>query len=1085
MRKNFFQRNFEQALGSTPRSRRLALEGLESRDMLNADWNGFAPETTTEYQTGSAAYSVALPNNVDSVELVNLEGDSKAELVSIYGRGKTVSVYTTTNSGEYQLKSEQTISSLGNWEIYSDAVFADFNNDGYDEMLLVSSTGSSLNACVYSWDAASTSFVAGRTYTLDVAPFVGASTRYVFTGVSAALVSGASGGYDLVLQVSTLTTTSQTVQTAVYAGVNSASFGSSAVVKGAVTGSLLGSTTIQGEDYLVLKEATGSTNYLVLSHLGSLTTTKTYVDFSGYGKNFVCNWVVEQDGFLVVGAVLGSAANCGFATVNITNAPEDGATIDAKSLGQWVASNSVTLNASSVAAIGDVAGDSDPELLIANDDEKSSVFFLGDYSTVSGYTFTQAELVVASPDYNSVWIGDYNGDGKKNALLVGSSYLYVADVAEDGSISNQTELYRFSQPVAKAVFGDFNGDGLIDFAIQYKANVSSSFQVFSQIADGKYISVSTQSVPGVFADLTVGRFSQTEVDEIAVLYSLHKSSSTTTFASTYKFDPTKMALVSTTSFGYVGVGSAITSGQLYNSGRDDLVVVNSTADTVTVLRNNGSSFNAFSITTRYEGTNVCFPTSVAIGDFNGDGLNDLAVMNSSSGTNVAEVAYYLRSASTGLGAKPTGRVRVNSTITTVDNSSVVGDLQVVNLNSDGYDDLVFTRRSTNGSSYVSVLLGNGESSVFNPLSNTLISSDAAAPLGVTLAKVDGNAAYDFVWVQDKTFGVLMNQSVVVSSGSVRYVLSSLSSEAGATLSDDVANEREWLDEWSNFYINVWANAEGVLVTDMSGEFVYNPAYFAYADVVAAQGYNVSVSTETPGVVAISATGERALDSEGWTMIARLKFQPVENGGLSLAEDGYLYSVDPGFVASVGAQRIGGSSVAEAIAPTGVALYPVAYDLNDNGEVDLADFSNFISYYPANPVASIPVAKHRVLDVNGNNIYDLDDFSYAIGAYPSRWSSGLDSCYAFRPTISTASAATIEPELVASILDDETDLFDEVEFAPVEEFIAAGPYQKTDSTIEDVASVEESAPAMELFFCGPMLKDKYDAIDLDVELALEL
>ncbi len=1081
MKNNFFQRKFGRKQQETlPRNRRLSLEALENREMLNADWGGFAPEVTTEYHPESTGYSVALPSNVDAIQLVNLEGDAKSELVSIYGKGKTVSVYTPTSTGEYKLVAEQSISTLNTWGLYSDAVFHDFNGDGYQEMMLLTSNGLSIEACVYTWNSATSSFAAGKTYTLDVTPFVGTASRYVFTEVSGAIVDNGSN-CDLVLQVSTLTPASQTTSTCVYANVGSASFGTSPAVKSAVTGTLLGSTKIDGESYLILKEATNSTNYLVLSKLGSSSVSKTYYDFSGYGSSFVYNWVVERDGFLTVGAVLGSASNGGLATLNVSSAPVDGEIVDATTLGQWISCKAVTMNASSVGAIGDAGGDSDPEILVANDDEKSSIFYLGDASTRYGYTFTESQVVVSSPDYNTVYIGDYNCNGKQNALLVGSSYLYVADVAENGSLSNQRELYRFTQPVSNAVFGDFNGDGLVDFAIQYKANVSSSFQLFMQVANGQYVAVTTQSIPGVFADFSVGKFSQTKVDEIAVLYTLYKNQTTMTFVNTYKFDSSKTALVATTSSSYIGSGASITSGSLFGSSVDDLVVCNTLEDTVTVLRNTGSAFSASTASTRYDGANVCYPTSASIGDFNGDGKADLAVMNSSLGTNVAEVVYYLRSSDTTIGAKPTGRVRVNSTVTTIDNTAVVGELQAVNLNGDAYDDLIFVRQSTAGASYASVILGNGEASVFNSLNNVQLSCDASKYVGVAMAEVDlANSSYDLVWVQDKKVGVLLNSDSSVVTGRMEYVLQSLSSQPGANYAEAVTTQRDWLDEWSNYYVDVWANADGSgAVASVAGSFEYDSAYFTFVKAVPQSKYTVIANGGEPGVVSFAANGSGVADSEGWVLVARLQFKPVDNGGLALASDGKLYSVDPGFKASASAQTINGATVATATAPAGVDLFPVAYDLNDNGEVDLEDFSKFIAYYPANPVSSIPVVKDRVLDVNGNNQYDLDDFSYAIASYPSKASGGLDSGYSKKPTVANASAA--ELDRVFAILDTEEDMFVNDELAvAVEEVVAAGPVVR--EAAQRVASTDAAVET--LYFCGPMLQEK-TALDLDVELELEL
>ncbi len=1082
MNSKLFQHLFDRkSQESSSRTRRLALESLENREMLNVDWSGFGPEKTTTYVSPEASScSVDLPSNVDSVSLVNLEGDAKSELVSIYGKGKTVSVYKASSDGKYTLKTEQTFEELGNWGMYSYATFADFNNDGFEDMLLLTSSGADIKASVYSWNSASSKFVqSGSSYQLDTTPFVGSSSTYVFTEISGAILSNASGGYDLALQVGTLGLGSagMTTTTAIYAGVGSASFGTNPVSKSAITGTLLGSTKINGESYLLLKDASASTNTLVLSKIGSTTVTKTYYDFSSYGSKFVFNSVAETDGFVVVGSILGGSMKSGLVTLNLTAAPPDNTTVDATTLGQWIDCNSISLGPATVMSIGDVVGDADPELLIANDEEHASVFFLGDASTSYGYTFTESTLVVSSPEYNSVYVGDYDNDNKKEAVLVGNNYIYVGDVDSTGALTNLTEMCKFSQPVEKAVFGYFDDDLLLDVAVQFKANVGSSLQVYRQVYNGSFVPFTTTAISGSFVDLTVGKFTQTQRDEIAVLSASYKSSSTWSSVNVYKLDATKSSLVSVLSSSYEGAGTSIASGELYGSGRSDLVVTNTSADTITVFRNGGASLVVAGVTTRFDGTNACYPTSSAIGDFNGDGLADLAVMNSSSGSNAAEVVYYLRTSS-GLGSKPTGRVAINNTITTVDNTAIVGKLLACDLNGDGFSDLTFVRKATNQTTYVSTLMGNGASSVFDSLVNQTASCDPSSPYGVALMSVDSaNSSKDFIWAQGKNFAVLLNGAEGVPNAYVKYVLQNASANAGDSLEAAISTQPTWLDEWSTFYVDVWANPGSGSVASVSGSFGFDSSIFTFSEAVAATGYAVSASADS-GVVSFAANGSATADAQGWTVVARLKFSPVENGGIDLRDTGEIFFVNPGFSAGASAQKINGSAVVSAEIPTGVEVYPFIYDLNDNGEVDLNDFAQFIGNYPAKPTSNISVARYRVLDVNGNDEYDLNDYAYALASYPLKCST-LDGDYAYqvKPVISAASSALLE---MAILDEDEVDFFaDDLDLEAIAENIVADDSRGVE---QRVASTDQAAERP--VFCGPLTKADAFKFDLGLELETE-
>ena len=977
MKTRLFARFFESNSNDSARhSRRLSLETLENREMLNADWGGFASESLSTYTPeASAAYSVELGASVDACELSDLDGDGSSELVTFNYGARTVSVYSAEGtSGAYKLVGTQTLDSLSGSKGYDSAILS-----GDALTILSASSGVGLTATAYQWNASSQSFAQKSQTELDVSKFNSANADLLlFVDVAAERL-----GDSLVVQATTLTATGSDTKTVVYSGYGTSSFGSTSRVVSSITEELMGTTTINGVDYLLLKDSSSTQSDLVLASIGSVVSKYSF-DLSGYGSGTTFSWVAGQDDFLVLGATTGSQS--GLVTIS---ASELEATVDATTVGKWVACDSMKLNASSAAAFGDFGGDSNPELFIVNG--SSYAFYVATDSAENGYDLTKDALVVSSPEYIGAYLGDSNGDGATDAILVGESRLYVGAVSASGAVDSIDCRYTFTQKVKKAVFGDFNGDGLVDVAVLYSSTVGSSAQIFAQLEDGSFVGLAKQSFVNPIADIAVGRFSQTAKDELALMTT--KSGITTVNALLY----TGSGLTATRSFtSTTAVGTALTSGKLYGGVFDDLVVTNTAAASITVLKNGGSSFTGTTISTKYATTVGAVPTSAAIGDFNGDGKADIAVGSADA---TASVVYFLGTSSGSFGTKPSGR-------TLLSNAQTLGTLSVGDLNGDGYADLGVVVGTNAGSASVISLLGGGTSATLSVAQTQALSLDANKAFFTCFAAADsGNNSLDFVWAQDKTLGVALNGSSLSASGSVDFVLQSLSSASGSTYATAVSTERTWLDEWSCFYVDVWARAEGSAgVTSASLTFNYNATYFTLSEIESATGYTIRYSAEG-GAATITATGSGAADSDGWVLLGRMKFMPGE--GVALPSDGVLRALNAGFSATASAQTINGSTVASASAPTSISYYPYVFDADDNGMVNSNDMGLVISLLGSR-VDEIDQAKYRVFDVDLNDMVNANDLANVLPALGATKGDGRDSLYQTEPqTRSTARLDTDE------------------------------------------------------------------------------
>jgi hypothetical protein len=163
---------------------------------------------------------------------------------------------------------------------------------------------------------------------------------------------------------------------------------------------------------------------------------------------------------------------------------------------------------------------------------------------------------------------------------------------------------------------------------------------------------------------------------------------------------------------------SIAIGDLNGDGFPDMAVVNSGSNTVSVLLGNGDG--TFQTQVAYAtGTN---PYCVAVGDFNADGKLDLAVANNNSGT----VSVLLGNGDGTFQTQATYTVAVGA------DSVAVGDF-----NNDGKADLVVARYNQ---AEVSVLLGRGDGT-FQP---QVTYAAGIHPYSAVIADFNGNGTLDLV-----------------------------------------------------------------------------------------------------------------------------------------------------------------------------------------------------------------------------------------------------------------------------------------------------------------------------------------------------
>jgi hypothetical protein len=187
-------------------------------------------------------------------------------------------------------------------------------------------------------------------------------------------------------------------------------------------------------------------------------------------------------------------------------------------------------------------------------------------------TFTTSALFPNQLIYaSSIAVGDFNGDGKTDLAILGYESLYILLGNGDGTFSISAP-YDYSSGFAAV--GDFNGDGIPDLAVLSQGNSENTGHILLGKGDGTFSPSATS--------LTLGE----------------------------------------------AIGS-IAVGDFNGDGKADLAVSNQldysvtyAGSSVSILLGNGDG--TFTAAPTIENPPVQ-PRSVLVGDFNGDGIQDLAV----------------------------------------------------------------------------------------------------------------------------------------------------------------------------------------------------------------------------------------------------------------------------------------------------------------------------------------------------------------------------------------------------------------------------------------------------------------------------
>jgi trimeric autotransporter adhesin len=266
-------------------------------------------------------------------------------------------------------------------------------------------------------------------------------------------------------------------------------------------------------------------------------------------------------------------------------------------------------------AVGDFNGDGVPDLAVS---EFGIDIVLGN----GDGTFKAGVLAPGNllPYIVFIAVGDFNGDGRLDLAVAycndscptsqpGAVEILLGN--GDGTFNLAAASPATGNTPTAIATGDFNGDGNLDLAITNGG--SNTVTILLGNGDGTFTAAASPATGNSPSSLVVGDFNGDGKADLAVT---NETDNTVTIL-LGNGDGTFQAAASP------ATGNrpfAIAAGDFTGKGKVDLAVANASGNTITILLGNGEG--TFTAAT---GPAIAGPSPIAVADFNGDGMADLAV----------------------------------------------------------------------------------------------------------------------------------------------------------------------------------------------------------------------------------------------------------------------------------------------------------------------------------------------------------------------------------------------------------------------------------------------------------------------------
>ncbi len=337
-------------------------------------------------------------------------------------------------------------------------------------------------------------------------------------------------------------------------------------------------------------------------------------------------------------------------------------------------------------SMGDIDGDSKPDIVVVNEDSDSiSVFRNTSTSGVTSFAVKVDFTTGSGSTPRALAIGDIDGDGKPDVAVVGASNtlsillntsisgilsfatkvdigtsysasfsVSIADIDSDGkpdialtSNDNRVGVFRNTstpgvvnfaakvdfvvsiQPTSVSI-GDINGDGKPDMAITN--NTNNFIEVLRNTSTPGVVSFAAKvdfAISSVSNSITIGDIDGDGKPDLAVAVPYNNGNNLSVFRNTSSSGTVSFAPKVDFASGYTTF--SVNIGDLDGDGKPDLALANNGSQTISVLRNTSTS-GTVTFATKVDFLVGSDLRSVIIGDIDGDGKPDLSSSNYSNNT---------------------------------------------------------------------------------------------------------------------------------------------------------------------------------------------------------------------------------------------------------------------------------------------------------------------------------------------------------------------------------------------------------------------------------------------------------------------